>query len=182
MYYNNQTVLDVLRKLRTRRRLLLCLRGVAICLSVIALVLVLTGWSAHRYRYNDGALLALRIGALLTVLATIFFALVYPLWRRISDARLARLIEEQTPGIDDRLVTAVEYSNPEQQKNISPAIINRLFADASESTALIDLGTVIRKSRLQMYGAAALVSVLIFAAVLKWGPKEISQGVAQLVT
>jgi hypothetical protein len=181
MYYNNQTVLDVLRRLRTRRRLLLCLRGVAICLSVIALVLLLTGWSAHRYRYNDGALLALRIGALLTVLATIFFALVYPLWKRISDARLARLIEERTPGIDDRLVTAVEYSNPEQQKNISAAIIDRMFADAGETSATLDLTRVIRRSRLQLYAAAALASVLVFAAVLKWGPKEISEGVAQLV-
>ncbi|HSE30929.1 MAG TPA: DUF4175 family protein [Pyrinomonadaceae bacterium] len=181
MYYNNQTVLDVLRRLRTRRRLLLCLRGIAICLSVIALVLLLTGWSAHRYRYNDGALLALRSGALLTVLATIFFALIYPLWKKISDARLARLIEERTPGIDDRLVTAVEYSNPEQQRNISPAIINRMFADAGETSATLDLGRVIRRSRLQLYGAAALSSVLVFAAVLKWGPKEISEGVAQLV-
>src|SRR6185503_14671137 len=181
MYYNNQTVLDVLRRLRTRRRLLLCLRGIAICLSVIALVLLLTGWSAHRYRYNDGALIALRIGALLTVLATIFFALVYPLWKKISDTRLARLIEERTPGIDDRLVTAVEYSQPEQQRNISPAIINRMFTDAGETSATLDLGRIVRRSRLQLYGAAALASVLIFAAVLKWGPKEISEGVAQLV-
>ncbi|HEY8228335.1 MAG TPA: DUF4175 family protein [Pyrinomonadaceae bacterium] len=182
MYYNNQTIWNVIRKVRTRRRLLLTLRGIAICLSVIAIVVLLTGWSAHRYRHNEAALLVLRIGALLTVLATIFFALVYPLWKKISDARLARLIEERAPGLDDRLVTAVEYSNPEQQKNISPAIVNRLLADADESTGSVDLATVIRRSRLQMYGAAALASVLIFAAVLKWGPKEISEGVAQLVT
>ena len=144
MHYNNQTVFDLLKKLRTRRRLLICLRGVAICLAVIALVLVLTGWSAHRYRYNDSALIALRIGALLTVLATIFFALVYPLWKKISDERLARLIEERTPGIDDRLVTAVEYSQPEQQRNISPAIINRMFTDAGETSATLDLGRVVR--------------------------------------
>src|SRR6185436_16509084 len=149
MHYNNQTVLDLLRKLRTRRRLLICLRGVAICVAVMALVLLLTGWSAHRYRYNEGALLVLRIGALLIVLATIFFALVYPLWKKISDARLARLVEERTPGIDDRLVTAVEYSDPEQQKLISPAIVNRLFADAGEASATLDVGRVIRRSRLQ---------------------------------
>ena len=181
MHYNNQTVFDLLNKLRTRRRLLICLRGVAICLSVIAIVLLLTGWSAHRYRYNDGALLALRIGALLTVLATVFFALVYPLWKKITDERLARLIEERTPGIDDRLVTAVEYSQPEQQRNISPAIINRMFTDAGETSATLDLGRVIRRSRLQLYAGAALASVLVFAVVLKWGPKEISEGVAQLV-
>ena len=70
-----------------------------------------TGWAAHRYRYNGSALLTLRIGALLMVLTTIYFALLRPLFKRISDARLARLIEEHSPGTEDRLVTAVEYSN-----------------------------------------------------------------------
>ena len=182
MHYNNHTISDFIRRVRARRRLLIGLRGAAISLAVIASVVLLTGWSAHRYRHNEAALIVLRLGAILTVLATIFFALILPLWRRISDARLARLIEERAPGLDDRLVTAVEYSSPEQQKNISPAIVNRLIADAGETTATIDLATVIRRSRLQMYAVAAVASVLLFAAVLKWGPKEISQGVAQLVT
>src|SRR5688572_11083621 len=174
MYYNNHTVGTLLQRLRTRRRMLLSMRGIAISLSVIAIVILLTGWSAHRYRHNETALLVLRIGALLTCLATIFFSLVYPLWRKISDARLARLVEEKTPGLDDRLVTAVEFSDPEQRKHISPAIVNRMFADANETSATLDLGNVIRRSRLQVYGAAALASVLIFAGVLKWGPREIS--------
>jgi len=33
-----------------------------------------------------------------------------------------------------------------------------------------------------MYGAAAALSLLVFLGVLKWGPREISEGVAQLVT
>ena len=181
MYYEGNTVETLLQKLRTRRRLLLSLRGVAISLSVIAIVVLLTGWSAHRYRHNETALIVLRVGALLTCLSTIFFSLVYPLLRKISDARLARLVEEKTPGMDDRLVTAVEFSDSEQRKHISPAIVNRMFADANEASATLNLGTVIRRSRLQVYGAAALVSVLIFAAVLKFGPREISQGVTQLV-
>ena len=102
---------DLLRRARSRRQLLLSLRGVAISVGVVAALLLLTGWAAHRYRYNGGALLTLRIGALLMVLATIYFALLRPLLKRISDARLARLIEEHSPGTEDRLVTAVEYSN-----------------------------------------------------------------------
>src|SRR5919106_1045121 len=172
---------DLLRKARSRRQLLLTLRGVAISLGVIALLLLLLGWAAHRYRYNSAALITLRAGALLTVLATIYFALVRPLFKRITDARLARLIEERTFGTEDRLVTAVEYANG-NAKNISPAIVNRLYRDANDVSATLDVRTVIRRSRLMMYGGAALASLLIFAGVLKWGPKEISQGVAQLVT
>ncbi len=173
---------DLLRRARSRRQLLLSLRGVAISVGVVAVLLLLTGWAAHRYRYNGGALLTLRIGALLMVLATIYFALLRPLLKRISDARLARLIEEHSPGTDDRLVTAVEYSNGNNKSHISPAIVSRLYQDANSVSGMLDVGNVIRRSRLLLYGGAALASLLVFAGVLKWGPKEISQGVAQLVT
>src|SRR5678815_5046937 len=173
---------DLLRRARSRRQLLLTLRGVAISVGVVAGLLLLTGWAAHRYRYNGGALLTLRIGALLMVLATLYFALIRPLFKRISDARLARLIEEHSPGTEDRLVTAVEYSNGNAESRISPAIVNRLYQDANSVSAMLDVSNVIRRSRLMLYGGAALVSLLLFVGVLKFGPKEISQGVAQLVT
>jgi len=171
---------DLLHRARRRRQLLLTLRGVAISIGVVAIVLLLTGWAAHRFRTNNAAIIVLRVGALLTVLATIYFALVHPLLKRISDARLARLIEERSPGTDDRLVTAVEYSTGPQ--NVSSALISRLHADANHASANVNIGNVIRRSRLLTYAAGALASVLVFAAVLKWGPREISQGVAQLVT
>ena len=171
---------DLLRRAGSRRQVLLSLRGVAISLGVVAALLLLTGWVAHRFRYNGSALLTLRIGALLMVLATIYFALLRPLLKRISDARLARLIEEHSPGAEDRLVTAVEYSNNESR--ISPALMSRMYQDANSVSAMLDIRNVIRRSRLLLYGGAALASLLIFAGVLKWGPKEISEGVAQLVT
>src|SRR5689334_7366796 len=154
---------DLLRRARARRQLLLSLRGVAITVGVVATLLLLTGWAAHRYRYNTAALLTLRMGALLMVLATICFSLVRPLFKRISDARLARLIEEHSPGAEDRLVTAVEYSNGNGESHITPAILSRLYQDANSLSGMLDVGNVIRRSRLLMYGGAALASLLVFA-------------------
>ena len=180
--YTDQSLLqDLLRKARSRRQLLLSLRGVAITVGTIAVVLLLTGWAAHRYRYNTNALIVLRIGALLTCLATLYFALLRPLLKRITDTRLARLIEEKSPGTEDRLVTAVEFSNG-NSANISPALVNRLYRDANSASASVDVRNVIRRSRLMTYGGAALASLLLFAGVMKWGPREISEGVTQLVT
>src|SRR5262249_52080459 len=96
------------------------------------------------------------------------------------DARLARLIEERSPGTEDRLVAAVEFPSG-RTSGISPAILNHLHSDANSLAASLNLGNVIRRSRLLAYGSAALLSLLIFAAVLKWGPREISEGVARLV-
>ena len=172
---------SVLRQTRRRRQLLIVLRGVAIILCAVAAVLLLSGWAAHRFRTNTAALIVLRIGALLACLATLYFALIHPLLKRITDARIARLIEERTPGTEDRLVTAIEYPS-ENATNISPAIINRLHADANYASAKVNMREVIRRSRLLTYASAAVASLLVFAGVLKWGPKEISEGVTQLVT
>ena len=172
---------DLLRKARSRRQLLITLRGVAITVGVVAVILLLTGWTAHRYRYNGSALFVLRAGALLMCLATIYFALLRPLLQRITDTRLARLIEERSPGVEDRLVTAVELES-ETSARISPALVDRLYRDANSVSASVDVRNVIRRSRLLLYGGPALASLLLFAGVLKFGPREISEGVAQLIT
>src|ERR1044071_8312552 len=132
IYPDRNNLSNLLTRLRARRQSLLALRGVAIVLSAGAAILLLTGWAAHRYRYNETALLALRLGALTTFLATIYLALVRPLWRRISDVRLARLIEEHSPAAEDRLVTALECSSDDRDPNISKAILARLEADATQ--------------------------------------------------
>ena len=161
---------NVLHQTRRRRQLLIVLRGIAIILCGGAAVLLLSGWAAHRFRTNAAALIVLRIGALLACLATLYFALIQPLLKRISDSRIARLIEERTPGTEDRFVAAIEYS-PENN-NISPAIINRLQSDANRASANVNLRDVIRRSRLLTYASAAVAGLLIFAGVLKWGPRK----------
>ena len=181
IYSGRNNLRNLLKSLRARRKLLLTLRGVAILLSAGASILLLTGWAAHRYRHNESALLGLRVAAVLILLTTAYLALVRPLWKRISDARLARLIEEHTPSAENRLVTAIEYSSAASDSNISKAILERLEADANQLASMLDLGSVIRRSRLLLYGGATLASILILVGVLKWGPREISEGVTQLI-
>src|SRR5436190_1071447 len=173
IYPDRNNLRNLLRRLRARRRLLLGLRGLAIVLSAGAAILLLTGWAAHRYRHNDNAILLLRAGALITFFTAIYLALVRPFWKRIADARLARLIEEKNPSAEDRLVTAIECSSEERDPHISKAILERLEADANQLAGMLSLGNVIRRSRLLLYGGAMLTSLLILAGVLKWGPREI---------
>src|SRR5687767_9007216 len=177
----NNNLRNLLRRARTRRNLLLTMRGLAVVLGAGAAILLLTGWAAHRYRHNESALLWLRLAALVTFLHIAYLALARPLLKRISDARLARLIEEHTPAAADRLVTAVEYSNVAGAPLISTAIRERLQSDADQLAGSLSPGAVIRRSRLLMYGVATVASVLILAGVIKWGPREISEGVNQLI-
>jgi hypothetical protein len=101
--------------------------------------------------------------------------------KRITDARLAG------SSRNGRLALKIASSAPsnfptKQSSRISPALVSRLHRDANSVSASVDIRNVIRRSRLLLYGGAALASLLLFAGVLKFGPREISEGVAQLVT
>ncbi|HEX8150484.1 MAG TPA: DUF4175 family protein [Pyrinomonadaceae bacterium] len=181
MNYEVGQLQKLLRSARRRRRALLVLRGAAVCLGVGACVLLVTGWGAYRYRGSEGALLALRVGALVAFVAAAYASLVRPLARRIGDARLARFIEERARGTEDRLVTAVEFEEGEESRRVSRALLERLRSDADGAAAGVDLDRVFSRRALAAYGAAALASLLLFAGVLKWGPRGVSEGVAQLV-
>src|SRR5207237_397906 len=52
---------------------------------------------------------------------------------------------------------------------------------ADGAAAGVDLDRVFSRRALVAYGAAVLASLLLFAGVLKWGPRGVSEGVAQLV-
>ncbi|HEX8116565.1 MAG TPA: DUF4175 family protein, partial [Pyrinomonadaceae bacterium] len=181
MNYEVGQLQKLLARARRRRRLLIALRGAAVCVCVGACVLLLLGWAAYRYRGSEGALLALRVGALFAFVAAVGLSLVRPLARRITDARLARFIEERARGTEERLVTAVEFAEGEESRRVSRALLERLRSDADGAAAGVDLDRVFSRRALAAYGAAALGSLLFFAGVLKWGPRGVSEGVAQLV-
>ena len=103
----------IVNTVRRRRLFLLVVRGLAICLAVAAVLLLVTGLAAHSYRHHDNILILLRVGALLGIIASIFFFLIQPLRKRITDAQVARLVEERHPALGDRLVTAVELRDDE---------------------------------------------------------------------
>src|SRR5262245_52445063 len=180
MRYEESALTAIITSVRKRRTLLTTLRGAAIVLAVTAAMLLVTGLSAYRYRFSVGALVSLRIFALLSVITAIVLAVVRPLRKRISDGQIARLVEEKHSGLDDRLVSAVEFSDLEQQRLSSTAIIDRLMEDADRSAGQVAISDVVPNQRFWQFGGAAAVSVLFFIGVLVFGPREIPKGLAQL--
>src|SRR5262245_31181900 len=127
----NDHLIGVIGAVRKRRNLLIVLRGLAITIVATAVMLVITGLAAYRFRFSAAALVSLRIFAVLSVIAAVYFALVRPLRRRASDAQLARLVEENHPDVKDRFVSAIEFSGEEMRAAFSPVIIDRLVDDAN---------------------------------------------------
>src|SRR5262245_58180906 len=182
MTNRSEQLTGVISAVRKRRNLLIVLRGSAITIAATATMLVIAALAAYRFRFSTAALVSLRIFAVLSVVAAVYFALIRPLRRRASDAQLARLVEEKHPGAEDSFVSAIEFAGEEQRATFSPVIIDRLVDDADRRAAGVSIDEIVPRKRFWQFGGAAAASLVLFIAALIFGPKEIPMGVAQLIT
>src|SRR5262245_15038140 len=179
MNHRSGQLTGIISAVRKRRNLLTVLRGLSITIVVTAAMLVIAGLAAYRFRFSAPALVSLRIFAVLCVIAAVYVALVRPLRRLVSDAQLARLVEEKHPGIDDRFVTALEFSG-EEHAAFSPVIVDRLVEDADRHARDVGVDEIVPRKRFWQFGGAAAASLALFIAALIFGPKEIKMGIAQM--
>src|SRR5499426_3417796 len=178
----NDHLIGVIGAVRKRRNLLIVLRGLAITIAATAALLVITGLAAYRFRLSVVALVSLRIFAVSSLIAAAYFALVRPLRRRASDAPLARLVQENHPGVEDRFVSAIEFSGEETRAAFSPVIIDRLVDDADRHARDVSVDEIVPRKRFWQFGGAAAASLALFIAALIFGPKELTMGIAQIIT
>ncbi|HZS07187.1 MAG TPA: DUF4175 family protein [Blastocatellia bacterium] len=180
MNYRDNQLFSIIQTVRRRRQSLAALRGLTLSLAASAVLLILTGLAAFRFRHSSGALVSLRLAALFGVIAAVYLFIARPLRKRVSDAQVARLIEERHRGLEDRLVSAVEVAD-ESARAASPAIVDRLVDDASRRVAEVSPDEIIPKQKLWRLAGAAAGCVALFIGALFFGPRQLSSGVAQLV-
>src|SRR5438094_9104909 len=101
----HELIARVRKRWLTIRALHAAVRASLLASAVIGIALVFSRWTAGA----PAALVALAIAAVVAVLGAIGWA-VAPLRRGPGDQQVARFIEERTPALDDRLVTAVDVA------------------------------------------------------------------------
>src|SRR5262249_5161071 len=176
MNHRSEQLIGIISAARKRRNLLTVLRGLAITIVVTAAMLVIAALAAYRFRFSAAALVSLRIFAVLSVVAAVYFALVRPLRRRANDAQLARLVEEKLPGIDARFVTGLDVPGEARRAAFSPGIVDRLVDDADRHARDVSVDEIVPRKRFWQFGGAAAASLALFIAALVFGPKEIKMG------
>src|SRR5262245_44990660 len=139
---------ELLRKIgmvRSRWTAFLWLRGMAWVLGVAVVSLLLGLAVANSPGISGWTVMGLRLLLLAAVVATIVKALVLPLRRTPSDTQLARFIEEKNPGLQDRLVSAVdaiEKARPEQL-----TFVHLLTKDVLDRTKNVRFGDQVNKRK-----------------------------------
>jgi hypothetical protein len=172
-----QNVTEVIKQVRRRIRIRQVLRGAAITLVVAAASLLIVALLAGLLKQKPAVLVVLRLMPVVLAMAAAWLFLVRPLRARITDSKIARLIEEKC-GLGDRLVTAVEYS--EGPREASPAIVDRLITDASRRSASADLDSIVDPRHGYAYGAAAALILLGLIGTLVFAPRSVSTGLSAL--
>ena len=173
---DNSQLSNIINTVRLRRRTLAIFKGTAATIAFAAGMLLLIAFAAYRFRYHNGTLVGLRIAALTGLLASVYFFLIRPLRQKLSDLKIARLIEEKHEGLQDRLATAVEFEDRKHQP-----VIARLLADANQKVSEVNADEIVPRKRLYGYGGLAAAAVALFVGAILFGPKELTSGLTNLV-
>src|ERR1051326_3520974 len=156
---------ELLRKIalvRGRWKAFLWFRGLAWIFGVMVASLLIGLVLANSTSISGWTVSLLRFGLVAAVLFTIFKALVLPLRRTPTDTQLARFIEEKNPGLEDRLVSAVEAIHKSKTEQI--AFVHLLIRDTLERTRHVRFGDQVNKRKFSTFAAltvAFAVALLI---------------------
>ena len=161
---------SVIRGVRRRWQLKVFVRGAAIVLAASLVTFAVAAYAMDRFRYEDWAVTSFRLLAWVALLALTTRFIVYPLWGRISDERVALYLEESEPSLQAAVLSAVEVGEggtPPGGGSVSRALVERLVETAVERCRTIDFGRPAERPALRRASALlAAVAGLGMAAVI----------------
>lgn len=158
---------ELINRVRARwRRLVLldaAMRGALAVALIVGLALAITIWTSRA----PVALAVLGAFALVAAIAAVVWA-AWPARHTPSDRIVARFIEEQTPSLDERLVSAVDVATVRSAEE-RPALAGAMVRDAAKAASDVDPTSIVtedalRKRSLRTAAAFVLLLAVLFAA------------------
>ena len=101
---------QIINEVRGRWRMKLALRGVAWAAGVSVALFLLAAYAMEWARFTPVSIIGARVLLAAAILASIYYFLVRPLRRRVTDEQVALYLEEHEPSLQATLVSAVEAS------------------------------------------------------------------------
>jgi len=157
----NDELLQKIGQVRRKWKTFLWVRGLAWALGVLVVSLVVGLAIADSKSVPYWAVTTLRFGFAIALAFTVVRALVIPLRRTPTDIQLARFVEEKNPGLEERLVSAVEAIHKPRPEHGMFGFL--LIKDALERTRRVRFGDQINKRK---FGAFSALSAAFGVALL----------------
>ena len=127
-------LLGIIAEVRRRWRLKLALRGVVRVLAILVAFFLVAAFLMQWARFSPLSIVLARVALAVTLATSVFWFLVRPLRRRVTDEQVALYLEEHEPSLQATLLSAVESSrtgNPSE----SAALVKRVVEQALEVCA-----------------------------------------------
>ena len=177
-------LIDVIRRVRNRWRVRLAMRGAVIVVAGTLLALLLSASSLEALRFSTTAIISFRIIAALVFATLVYYGLLRPLRRRVSDSQVALYLEERDPSLEVAILSAVEGASAigDSDRGPSPHLVERLVEQAIERCRAIDDRRMgVEREHVGRH-AAVLVGIAAAAALLiSFGPAFLRHGVSALL-
>jgi hypothetical protein len=130
-------LLGIIRYVRARWRARLAVKGAVRAFAVNVAVFFALAYLMQWSRFTPTSILFSRLVLASSVVASIYFFLVMPLRRRVTDDQVALYLEEKEPSLQTMLISAVESSR-EGRHWESSALVEKLVAQAIEKCCQAD--------------------------------------------
>ena len=157
-----------IRRVRHRWNQFVWFKGLAWVLGIGIAALIVSMSIAESTGISAWVVVVLRFALLGAVIGTAIKMLILPLSRKPDEIQLARFVEEKHPGLEDRLVSAVEVVNkPDSDRGPFSFLLIR---DAVEATRRIRFDDLVNRQHFNVFAlltvvfAIALIISLYFSA------------------
>src|SRR5688572_25827833 len=166
-------LVGIISHVRNRWRLKLALRGALFVLGAAFALFLVAAYAMEAVRFTGASIIASRVILAVAFAASVFWFLVRPLRRKVTDEQVALYLEEHEPSLQATLVSAVEASRSGSGAE-SAALVRRVVEQAIEACAKTDAVRRVERMPLRRYGVAlagiamaALLAVLIGPAFIR---------------
>jgi hypothetical protein len=173
-------LLGIIAEVRRRWRLKLAIRGfvrvLAILLAFFLVAAALMQWD----RFSPVSIVSARVLLVLTLLTSVYWFLVRPLRKRVTDEQVALYLEEHEPSLQATLLSAVESSRSGNEAE-SAALVKRVVEQALEVCANLNAAKKVEQRPLQRNGVAlgAIAAVALLAILV--GPAFIRHALSAML-
>ena len=110
-------LVEVIHRVRNRWRLKLAIRGAVIVVAGTLLALMSSAAGLEVLKFTAASIIAFRVLALLVFGGLVYFGLVKPMRRRVTDSQVALYLEESDPSLQTAILSAVESASVTSEAN-----------------------------------------------------------------
>ncbi|OLC45785.1 MAG: hypothetical protein AUH43_15290, partial [Acidobacteria bacterium 13_1_40CM_65_14] len=174
-------LIDVIRSVRNRWRLRLALRGAVVVVAGTILALLLSASGLESFRFSATAIIGFRILSVAVFVGLLFYGLVWPLRRRVTDAQVAMYLEECDPTLEAAIISAVEATANGGSPDHSPRLVEKLVEQAIEQCRAVERGSIVDRSAVKRHTIALAAIAAIAALIVALGPAYLRHGLSALL-